>query len=331
MPSSCPYEVGSPPFQCGRAPRVETTIDFADTMNPIRSFLTGIIDYAGLFPPASLAMPAVVANYTEYLAGPDRDLLGRLVVPASRLAEFSAAARDLLPRGGESAPWRLSVIAGEDVASDAKTIHDFNCGPAEGSQPGNAVCDAVEIHARRPGDVAEASRVFPGSFQLFFEIASDSDPSPLLREVAVHGAAAKIRTGGVTEAAFPASSSIVWFISACDELGVPFKATAGLHHLLRSDYPLTYEQDSACATMYGYLNLFLAAAFIRDGMPPTEARELLEEQSLTAFEVGDDGVSWRGQHLSFSDLQATRSRFALSFGSCSFREPVDEARALHLI
>jgi hypothetical protein len=326
-----PYEAGSLPFQSVTAPRVETTIDFADTMNPIRSFLTGIIDYAGLFPPASLAMPDVVANYAEYLSGPDRDLLGRLVVPASRLIEFSDAASDLLPRNGPTAPWQLSVIAGDDVASEAKTIQDFNSSHAEGSQLGHAVCDAVEIHARRPGDVAEAALVFPGSFQLFFEIASDSDPSPLLREVAVHGAAAKIRTGGVTDAAFPASSSIIRFISACDELGVPFKATAGLHHLLRSDYPLNYEADSTCATMYGYLNLFLAAAFIRDGMPANEARELLEEQSLAAFDVGDDGVSWRGQHLSLPDLQATRSRFALSFGSCSFREPVDEARALHPI
>src|SRR5512141_363943 len=81
---------------------------FRERMTSLRTFLTGIIDYAGLFPPASLPMAAATANFAEYLAGPDRDLLGRFVVPASRLSELSDAARDLLPRHGDSEPWRLS-------------------------------------------------------------------------------------------------------------------------------------------------------------------------------------------------------------------------------
>lgn len=166
---------------------------------------------------------------------------------------------------------------------------------------------------------------------MFFEIEPDADHAPLIREVALQNAAAKIRTGGVTEAAFPASARVVHFIAECHRAGIPFKATAGLHHLIRSDYPLTYEPDSPCATMYGYLNLFFSAAFIRKGMPEDEAMTLLEEQSPGAFDVTDDGVSWRGHMLSNTDLQETRAHFALSFGSCSFREPVDEARALGLI
>jgi hypothetical protein len=193
------------------------------------------------------------------------------------------------------------------------------------------VCDLVEAHARQPGDVGKTVDLFPESVRLFFEIPSDSDPTPLLGEVALNQAAAKIRTGGVTESAFPASSHVIRFIAACKEAGVPFKATAGLHHLLRSDYPLTYEADSSCATMYGYLNLFLAAAYIWKGMPELEAARVLEEQSLDSFEAIDNGMSWQGHRLSLSDLQETRTRFALSFGSCSFREPVDEARALRLI
>jgi hypothetical protein len=300
-------------------------------MTSLRSFLTEIIDYAGLFPPASLPMSAAVANYAEYLSGPDRDLLGRFVVPTSRLAELSVAARDLLPRHGDSQPWRLSVLAGDDTAPDAKSILEFNAAHAEGSKVGRAICDSVELHARKMGDVAQTFQLFPQSLRLFFEIAADADPAPLLGEVAAQNAAAKIRTGGVTEATFPSPARVIHFIAACNTAGVPFKATAGLHHLIRSDYPLTYEPDSACATMYGYLNLFLAAAFIRNGMSEAEAREVLEEQGMNAFEVADDSISWRGHALSAQDLNETRSRFALSFGSCSFREPVDEAHALHLL
>lgn len=300
-------------------------------MSSLRSFLTEIVDYAGLFPPASLPMAAAVANYAEYVSGPDRDLLGRFVVPASRLAEFSETARDLLPRHGDSQRWRLSVLAGDDTAADAKSILEFNAIHAERSEVGRAICDSVEMHARQTGDVAQAVPLLPRSLRLFFEIAADADPAPLIGEVAAHNAAAKIRTGGVTEAAFPSSARVIHFIAACNSAGVPFKATAGLHHLIRSDYPLTYDSDSACATMYGYLNLFLAAAFIRKGMSEAEGREVLEEQSMDAFEVADAAISWRGHPLSADDLNETRSRFALSFGSCSFREPVDEARALHLI
>lgn len=300
-------------------------------MSSIRSFLAEIIDYAGLFPPASLPMGVVVGNYAEYLSGPDRDLLGRLVVPASRLVEFTDAARDFLPHDDESAPWRLSVLAGDDTASDAESILAFNSIHGERSEVGHAVCDSVEMHARRTGDVAGATDHFPPSFRLFFEIAAEGDPAQLIGEVAAHDAAAKIRTGGVTETAFPTSARVIHFISSCNSAGVPFKATAGLHHLIRSVYPVTYEPNTACATMYGYLNVFLAAAFIRKGMSAADALEILEEQSPGAFDVTGDGVSWREHVLATSDLRETRSNFALSFGSCSFREPVDEARALHLI
>ena len=83
--------------------------------------------------------------------------------------------------------------------------------------------------------------------------------------------------------------------------------------------------------MYGYLNLFLAAGLLRKGMAEAKAREVLEEQNMGAFDVADDAISWRGHTLSADDLNETRSNFALSFGSCSFREPVDEARALNLL
>lgn len=304
---------------------------FRERMTLLRSFLKEIIDYAGLFPPASLPMAAAVANYAEYLSGPDRDLLGRFVVPASRLAEFSGIARELLPSQGDAKPWRLSVLAGDDVAADANSILEFNATHGEGLQAGAATCDSVEMHARQAGDVQHAVSLFPPSLRLFFEITADADPAPLLREIAAHKAAAKIRTGGITEAAFPSSARVIHFIAACNTAGVAFKATAGLHHLIRSDYPLTYEPESACATMYGYLNLFLAAALIRKGISETEAKEALEEQHMGAFEVRINALCWRGHTLSVNELNETRSLFALSFGSCSFREPVDEAHALRLI
>lgn len=300
-------------------------------MNSIRPFLAGIVDYAGLFPPASLDMATAVRNYAEYRSGEECDLLGRFVLPAARLGEFSDSARAFLGRGGDADPWRLSVLAKEDLTVAREAMLDFNCKHWTDSELGYAVCDSVEIKVRNEEDVAAGVEVFSGAFSLFFEIPIDSPLKPLLSAVANGGAAAKVRTGGVIESAFPPSASIVRFIAACNELHAPFKATAGLHHAIRATYPLTYDPDSSCAPMFGYLNLFLAAAFIRQGMSETDAIEVLEERSPAVFVVSDGGVSWKGRELSAGDLRGTRAELARSFGSCSFREPVEEARALHLL
>ena len=53
--------------------------------------LRELIDYAGLFPPASLSMAAAVGNYDKYLQSEWSWMLGRFIVPVARLAEFEGA------------------------------------------------------------------------------------------------------------------------------------------------------------------------------------------------------------------------------------------------
>ncbi len=300
-------------------------------MATLRSFLSGIIDYAGLFPPAQIDMQTAVKNYAEYRAGEDRELLGRFVVPASRLAEFGDASRGVLERGDGSVPWCLSVLVDGHIAEARKTILAFTSTHMSGSEAGHALCDAVEVLARTEQDVSEASAAFPQPIRRFFEVSSVGGARNLLRAVAARHGSAKIRTGGVTQNAFPASEWVVRFIDACNELAVPFKATAGLHHAVCGSYPLTYDAESASRAMYGFINVFLASAFIRAGVGEAEACEILEEKSADAFSIHDAGVTWRSHELSCDDLRTTRDQLFLSFGSCSFREPVDEARALDLI
>ena len=56
------------------------------------TLIAGLIDYAGLFPPASLSMKAAVKEYARRRQSPEAWLLGRFVVPADRLEEFDIAA-----------------------------------------------------------------------------------------------------------------------------------------------------------------------------------------------------------------------------------------------
>lgn len=67
---------------------------------PARSLLTllhGLVDYAGLYPPAKLGMAAAVDNYATYLHSRESWMLGRFICPVSRLEEFRREAKALLP------------------------------------------------------------------------------------------------------------------------------------------------------------------------------------------------------------------------------------------
>lgn len=144
----------------------------------------------------------------------------------------------------------------------------------------------------------------------------------ILPELARRNLRAKIRTGGITADAFPSTAAVAAFMRACKTAGVAFKATAGLHHPLRCVKPLTYEPNAPTGLMHGFVNVFLAAALLE------QAEAILDETDPSAFAFDDDGASWRGHRASTPDLATMRTTFAISFGSCSFEEPIGDLREL---
>jgi len=300
-------------------------------MPVLRQFLTGFIDYAGLFPPAKLGMDEAVRCYAEYRAGPDREFLGRFVLPASRLEEFGNAAAKYLERGDGSVPWCLSVLVDGDASFARKAMLNFTASHMSNSPAGHALCDAVEVRALDDIQIATLTKSFTSPIRIFFEVAPDDRLERNLELVARNGGAAKIRTGGTTADAFPSAQAVIKFVAACNRLDIPFKATAGLHHAVCGSYPLTYEANSGRAQMFGFVNLFLASAFIRKGMSERDAQHVLEEANAAEFDFRESGVTWRGHDLNRDDLRMSRSQLFLSFGSCSFEEPVDEASDLGLV
>jgi membrane protease YdiL (CAAX protease family) len=292
----------------------------------LRALLQGIVDYAGLFPPAALAMPEAVEKYAEARRGADAWMLGRFVLPVKQLSDFAEAAEAHLPVAGDGEPWRLSALLGHELAGDFAGVEAFNQEHA-----GRAVVDCVEMKAPDPVSLAAAARQVPQGMTAYFELAPGGDLDALLAAVAETGTRAKIRTGGVTADAFPAPADVLRFLAACVRAEVPLKATAGLHHPLRAEHRLTYEPDAPRGTMFGFLNVFLAAAFLRAGVPADAVAPLLEEGDASAMHFSDEGVEWRGHRLSADQIRAARQGFATSFGSCSFDEPAADLRALSLL
>jgi len=310
----------------------QTVRNSADAVVAAGALLRDLIDYAGLFPPASLAMAPAVANYDAYWKSKWRWILGRFVVPVARLGEFREALAGLpAPTPGiVSTSWRLSAILGPDVVGDVALIRKFNARTA-GPRPGRrAVVESLEVKVASLNDVKQLSGITPAGLRVYFEIPLSSW-SECVAAVAACGRRAKIRTGGETADKFPAPESVIEFMRLCSAADVPFKATAGLHHPLRSAHQFTYQPDSPSGIMHGFLNVFLAAAFLRVGMEAKVAVQLLEEQSAQAFLFDLDGVGWRQYRLSRREITAARLGFANSFGSCSFTEPIDDLRSLHLL
>jgi hypothetical protein len=294
-------------------------------MSAIRTLLAGSIDYAGLFPPAGLDMGLALENYARYSTGPSSWALGRFIVPVNRLAEFEAGLGRLL--GPAAGAWRFAALLGTDIEADLRSLDSFR----RRHLNKGVIIDAVEVKASSEKRIGEITRLVPVSMETYIEIPIDSPPGALLGAIAHGGRRAKVRTGGVTRDAFPQTGDLLRFLRESVRLAMPFKATAGLHHPLRANYPLTYAADSPSGTMFGFLNLMLAVAFLRSGMDQAEVGQLLEESEPDALQADDSGISWRNRRLDLKALSDGRRLGMISFGSCSFTEPIADLKSLHLL
>jgi len=298
-------------------------------MHSLRALLTGILDYAGLFPPAKLDMAATVRNFARFRSCPESWMLGRIIVPVARLEEFERAAAELLPPNEEEDMWLVSALtapAGDDaLAKDIETILSFNERHLAADQ-GAAYIDVVEIKANSAAAIDQAIACIPDDLYPYFEIPVEGDPRGLLAAIAGHEAGAKIRTGGLTPESVPSTEVVARFIAACAAAEVPMKATAGLHH------PLRHRSAELGAWMHGFLNVFGAACVAWCGRPDARALErILEEQGRDRFRFEDEEMTIGEHTLPVERVEEARERFAHSFGSCSFEEPRDDLLTLQLL
>lgn len=296
----------------------------------LHRLLAGAVDYAGVFPPAALPLEQSARNYAEYRLGPDRWALGRFMLAPHHLAPLAA----LLPLSDISAgapsapgPWPLGLTLGPDLQAGLHANREF-----EAQVP--AALARVTGAEARAATVAEVDRTvaaLPDHWDRFIELPLDQDPAPLIDALAARATGprspllgAKFRTGSVEASGFPAPDHLLRALALVMAAGIPFKCTAGLHHPVRGRYRLSYAPDSPTGMMYGYLNVFLAAALLGAGHPADVVRPVLLEEDPTAFVLGPDRVGWR--HLTLDEAAVLRFRAGglQGFGSCSFREPVDE-------
>jgi hypothetical protein len=263
-----------------------------------RALLGRLIDHAALFPPASMDMPDALAADRAARASDEAWMLDRFIVPASRLAELPEDAPHLsvvLDRGEQDLETVIEAVADGRAVELVEAKIDVEWIP-----------DTTElVRQKLPG--VDAYWELPPSRALRGEVAA-------VREA---GAGAKIRCGGTT---FPSVEEVAAFVAACRDEGVRFKATAGLHHAIRTP------------EAHGFLNLLAAAVFAHaDGLGEDELAALLAEEDPAAFAVVADGLAAHGHHAGAAAIAAARAELFTAYGSCSFSEPVEDLTALGIL
>ncbi|MHB1423376.1 MAG: hypothetical protein ACYC3I_09335 [Gemmataceae bacterium] len=302
----------------------------------VRALLTELIDYAGLFPPARLPLDQAIRNYARYRQESDAWMLGLFIVPASRLEDLEPYHDELfrvdppftfsaLGRGGRTLTEFLS-----NLRDDLRDVAAFR------KRHGDRVSVNV-LETRLPPDLADPDlpesaeslfktvRVFPVA-ELYAFCESTGRAEELVEQLARlpgEHAGFKLRCGGLEASAFPSSEQIAAVLTRCCEAGIPFKATAGLHH------PLPRFDATVQARMHGFINVFLAGAFAYcRNLSVEQIQRLLDDDQADHFTFTHKGVRWQKHRATTAEIAEARRNFVRSFGSCSFEEPRQDLRVL---
>ncbi len=310
-----------------------------------RALFTGIIDYAGLFPPARLPLDQAFPRFRLHRGRTEAWMLARFVLPAARINDFTAFAHEvpalphpiaLLGSGGATGAAFLRA-----TAADLEAMRGL-----EDAHPGFARLAGFEVRlpdAVHTGEeVAELIALLMGAFAqigyhdvpVFLEIPFGPD-EVALRPHALHAmrgyndstsgarVGLKLRTGGINADLFPSTDALAHALVDAYQAGVPFKATAGLHH------PLRQYREEVETQMHGFLNVFGGAILLYTyGLDRDALTALLADEDADAFSLTHETLHYRDLSVTRAQIHAARETFAQSFGSCSFDEPLADLRAM---
>ena len=281
-------------------------------MTALDHLLDGLFDYAGLYPPANLDVESAVGNYRTYQQSGKAWALGRFVVDLDRVHAVKAAAGDAF------GCMRLSITARSDC-----DLSKLNCLIERGAK-----IETVEFKDAGPAEIAGIAGGIRRGLPVYFEVPFGRDAEALLDAVCAAGARVKLRMGGAVAEAFPLPSVVAATLQSIADRHLSVKATAGLHHPLRSLRPLTDAPGGARALMHGFMNVICAATLIHLGGRLEDAGRLLEETDSGAWNISEDEITWRDFRWTAAQVREARQEFFGSIGSCSFSEPMADLEAL---
>ncbi|MCE1165267.1 MAG: hypothetical protein LWX07_07685 [Bacteroidetes bacterium] len=324
--------------------------------NVFREFFGGIVDYAGMFPPAGLTLTKAFRNYIAYLESEDEWMLSKFVCSVKSFLEIfekkGEPGKYLQDYSGTRWVDFSLLSSGGANPKDFKTGFEKECAQIRkilDAHTEKISVDTLEVkiqpelvntfgnHALKKllgetDDILNSSglmgiRIFieppvGDKFKTFFAKAAEA-----AAETCHQGGRVgfKLRTGGVTAADFPTVEQVAYALKVCGENKIQFKATAGLHH------PVRHYNRSVNAKMHGFLNVFGAGILLHaNTLSMSELEDIVTDETSTGFSFSDDTFYWNDISADAEKTLKARAEFVRSFGSCSFDEPREDLKNLGL-
>ncbi len=319
--------------------------------------MTGIIDYAGLFPPSKLSLNKAIHHYADYRKSDDAWMLSRFIIPASKLSKISEHADELFTTDDL---FKFSVLGEkketiEGFKEEISAVINF-CTAFGEKYAGFVSTDILEVklpheaaRSQNSGlikdlmnEVAEQLQDSPlAPSVIFYEGLFDEDwranNEAVIQAIADHKdeflsdsnyrlAAYKIRCGGVEKGLFPSVEQVAFALNSAREKGVGLKGTAGLHH------PVRHYADEVNIKMHGFFNVFGGAMLAHaNDFDSTTLQSVLKEENPATFSFTDTEFSWKDYSVTTDKIKSLRKESLLSYGSCSFDEPREDLTQLKLL
>lgn len=311
--------------------------------NSLRVFLSELIDYAGLFPPAKLPLDEAIRNYASYRSCDDSWMMSRFIIPVAKLRDLESYGLELF---SQNPPFVFSVLSRggdhpelflKNLKEDLQEIQNFH-----NRHQGRTCVDRLEIRLPQPfievstkDDIVsffqDVERVITQStkeemipfFEMTFADNWQGTCNKVIRALVGQKGGFKLRCGGVEAHMFPSPEMVSQVIYSCAQSKVPLKCTAGLHH------PVRHHNDSVKTKMYGFFNIFVAGIMAcQHQLSFEEIEKVVVDENPENFVFQDAMISWMDYEVDLDQAKQARKHFITSFGSCSFDEPREDLQTL---
>ncbi|SCG77818.1 hypothetical protein GA0070609_5462 [Micromonospora echinaurantiaca] len=285
------------------------------------ALLDGLVDDAAVFPPGSASLPDAVAAHRRHRASWYADLVGPLLVPATKLPALAGllGSDERIDVGviGDLPIGQLDKVRAE--ADPRLRVRQVEAAVAKrGEDPLPGLAELVAMARRAAADAAIEGAPVDGRLDVYAELPLTFGLMGALDALAAARAdgvpiAAKFRTGGLAAELFPTPAELAAVICACRDRELPFKLTAGLHQAVRHLDPETG------FTHHGFGNVLAATVAAAEGAATSTVAELLTAADPRPL------VQWAEPRLD------TARRLWVGFGSCSILEPLTDLIRLGLV
>ena len=318
------------------------------------AFMSRIIDYAGMFPPAGLNLEEAFRNYGGYIKSEDEWMLSRFVCTIKTFGNFfdgNNPARKILDehKGDNWIKFTILLTGGNSpkefypsLEKDLKLLKKFREENFDSlSADSFEVKLPEELHTKSAGKnllkfLNESSLIFNDlgfyGCRMYVEPPVNNDYRYIFEKLAETiaesdhdggNAGFKLRTGGVTPELFPSPEQVACALNVCNLSKIEFKATAGLHH------PVRHYNDGVNTKMHGFLNVFGAGIFAyANYLNEREITEIINDENPHDFVFENDKFIWKDLSADTESISNARSGFVTTFGSCSFDEPRGDLKTL---